>query len=730
MKGPGALISQLFGQVSWVPPGWLQAINRFRQQQQRRFWACVAVSIFLLAAGCSVFSYFSSLPKDVLIKISVNAPGLTPNTEVLTPRPLEIHFSWDRSTVDPEQWRQDPRYHRSPSVARIDLVDQVIESGITMIPEQAGTWRWQGDNQLVFEPKRDWPADQAYQLRFDPAIFVAEARFDSLEQQFSTPAFRADIHDLSFHQDPVDKSIRRAVGTIRFTHSVDKQSLREKLSLVMRPADNPENTIGHDYNLSFDKHRREAYIQSTPITLPEKENTLKFILEKGVKSADGKARTDITIDDKKVLIPDIYSFLKVADASARIAKDNEGQPEQFIHLQFTDDIATSEVDNNVRFYLLPKNRRHEQYAHHWQVREVTEQVLARAEPVTAQRLPNQRDTSNSYSFRIDVPEQRYLYVKVDGGLRSHNDFVMADRFDTVLSAPEYPREVAIMGEGSLLSVSGKRQLGFRVRGLQRVKVTVGKLLPNQVNHLVSQSGGDMDNPYFHNYQFNVENLADSEERFIAIDALHPKTANYASIDLSNFLQRKKAAGEQDSGVFFIRLQGWDSENDWATGEEDSRTVLLTDLGIIAKHNRDGSQQLFVQSVKTGQPVAGATVELLGKNGLALFSATSDNSGHVQFPSAQNFQREKQPTVYTVRKNADTAFIPYNRSTRQINYSKFNIGGVRSHYNRFNNADKKGLNAYLFSDRGIYRPGEIAPFWRHCPPAGFQGDSGYTAGDCR
>ena len=56
-------------------------------------------------------------------------------------------------------------------------------------------------------------------------------------------------------------------------------------------------------------------------------------------------------------------------------------------------------------------------------------------------------------------------------------------------------------------------------------------------------------------------------------------------------------------------------------------------------------------------------------------------------------------LYIVRKGGDTSFLPINRYDRQLDYSRFDIGGVA------NAADLGKLSAYLFSDRGIYRPGE-------------------------
>ena len=42
--------------------------------------------------------------------------------------------------------------------------------------------------------------------------------------------------------------------------------------------------------------------------------------------------------------------------------------------------------------------------------------------------------------------------------------------------------------------------------------------------------------------------------------------------------------------------------------EDTRLILVTDLGFIVKQAKDGSRDVFVQSIRTGLPVAGARIE--------------------------------------------------------------------------------------------------------------------------
>jgi uncharacterized protein YfaS (alpha-2-macroglobulin family) len=57
--------------------------------------------------------------------------------------------------------------------------------------------------------------------------------------------------------------------------------------------------------------------------------------------------------------------------------------------------------------------------------------------------------------------------------------------DTVRVDP-YPRALKFLGEGALLSPAGDRKVGFLVRDVETVQVDVGRVLPNQLQHLATQ----------------------------------------------------------------------------------------------------------------------------------------------------------------------------------------------------------------------------------------------------
>jgi uncharacterized protein YfaS (alpha-2-macroglobulin family) len=188
-------------------------------------------------------------------------------------------------------------------------------------------------------------------------------------------------------------------------------------------------------------------------------------------------------------------------------------------------------------------------------REVTTNVLNNSEPVKFRIVPNERNYARLYSLVVDVPEGRQLYFRIDKGFTSVNKFVHRSFYDMVVKVPPYPREAKIAGEGSILTYSGGQQLSVLTRGLSSVKLVVGKMIEGQLNHLVSQTEGDISNPRFNAWNFNEENITEIDSLILKLEKKHPGKANYFSIDLNQYLPRNK----DRFGLFFVEIKGWDEK---------------------------------------------------------------------------------------------------------------------------------------------------------------------------
>jgi alpha-2-macroglobulin len=691
----GSAFASVFGKVNWNSPPWLSHLHKKSQTSPKTFWGAAALLLAAIGASAYGVHWYKNQPKPVYVTASVKVPDITPNEATLFPNNLVINFGIQTDDGFTPQ-----------SVAPINLIGKTVSEGITITPAIPGEWSWNSDSELMFLPSEDWPAGQKYTINFAKNFFAPNTNIDHYDTSFSTQAFNASISEFKFYQDPVNADQRYAVATIQFNFPVNTESLEKGTSLMFQALKNnklDKNGQPVKFTYSYDANKREAYLHSENIKIQDEARYLRLILDDKVTSSTGSAhfRNELT---QNLLIPDNKNFLKVASTAATIIRNDKDRPEQILTVETT--IGTNEADFNksVHMYLLPQDYPATSFEgaksnYQWQSPgEVTQSILALATPLNKEALPTEQNYATLHSFKIAAPTPRYIYIKIDKGMKGFGGFTLSTDYAAVIPVPEYPKEISFLHKGSLLALSGEKKLSVLLRGVPAVKFEFARVIPNNINQLVTQTQGDFNNPYFINPSFNQQNISQIFSEVQQFDASDLTKQQYTALDLSKYLTAN-ANEAPPQGLFLLQATGWDVTNNYALDIKASRLILVTDMGMIVKDNNDGTHDVFINSITQGTPVAGATVTVLGKNGLPILSRTSDAQGRVNFPTLKDFIEDREPTVYLASLNNDISFIPYSNYNRQLNFSKFDIGGVYTYM------DQQSLSAYLFSDRGIYRPGD-------------------------
>jgi alpha-2-macroglobulin len=680
----------LFGKLSWNAPPWIKYLHSKAVASPKSFWGKTIVVIVVFTALAYALHWYQHRPQPEQIIAQITPPKIMPNEKGMRPDDLNINFGMI----------VNGSLNNKP-VAPINLINQTLNQGITMNPSLPGKWTWQSDSHLTFTPEVDWPAGQTFTLTFTKDFFTTGTRLADYHYTFTTLPFELVIAHFNFYQDPVNPAVRQAVATIDFSYAVDPASFENSIDLLWQGSKEHIN-----YTVSYDEHKRAAYIRSQTLTLPSTERYLELTLAKGIKPLEGPSTT-ANKETASVLIPDASSYFKMKHVATSIVRNPKDRPEQVLTLETTVGVTQDALKQALHAYLLPKdypaNAAEEAKANYlWKdPGEVTPEVLAQATPLDLQVIPTDRDYATLHSYQYHATTPAFIYLKIDKGTRALGDYVLANDYTAILSVPAYPQEISFLHKGALLALGTEQKLSVLVRGLGAVKFNIARVLPDDINHLVTQTGGDFSNPYFIDPNFNQDNISQIFSQIQAFDASDPAKQQYTALDLSHYLTANPSSGG-NLGLFLLQAVGWDSARKVPLHVQAKRLILITDLGLVAKDNLDGTHDVFVQSLVQGSPVSNATVSILGKNGLALLTHNTDAQGHVSFPSLNDFTDEREPVVYLALLGNDVAFMPYNRADRQLNYSRFDVGGITS-----NNQNQAALTAYLFSDRGIYRPGDTA-----------------------
>jgi len=132
---------------------------------------------------------------------------------------------------------------------------------------------------------------------------------------------------------------------------------------------------------------------------------------------------------------------------------------------------------------------------------------------------------------------------------------------------------------------------------------------------------------------------------------------------------------------------------------ERRFILVTDLESWSRRTRTSRATSSCRPWHPRVPMAGATVQILTRNGVPALTGTTGTDGRVSFGAIGKVPKEMEPIAIVARNGQDVAFIPYNRDDRQVDFSRFDVGGA-------NVLSGRDLNAFVFTERGVYRPGDV------------------------
>lgn len=693
-----AALKFAFGNINYTPPKWIAKLReRFLRSRAGQWLAArtaklrakvqanpaktrkvsglIALTVLLaIAAYIGITNYLDSLPKPDYVTVTLQKPN-EPNLETGKNDELNVKFS--------------------RSAAKIDALDKNVQDGVEISPDIKGSWRWTSDQNLMFTPLEPWKIGQKYTVKFTRKLFPDHVLLSQISYDFETPDVSGSFSKREFYQDPRDPQIKRVVFNLRYNYALDTEDFKKRVSLTLQTRDQSvlkaaAKTI--PYNVTFGKFGNEAFIISDPIPIPKEDSVSHIEIAEGVRAANGGATKSKL--EENVDVPGVFDQFKFEDTHVTFARNDRFEPEQILVLHSKAELPSETVAKGLKLWLLPKKRANDKSKapnSHWSsASEVTNDERSKLVPVKFTVVPSAEENSNLHTFKIDVPVGRYVYLEVPAGMKSFGGYELKKKYEAVVGFPEYPRELMIMSQGALLSLSGDKKIPLLGRNIHDVSYKLHRVLPGQLNQFIFNNyryGNDLASP---NFDLNTfQTLSEAFSKDAQVTFVNPAKTQFFSLDLEPFLSKDPG---NKKGLFYLTVNS-------KQGGRDQRLILLTDLGVIVKEMNDRNHTVFVQNLRTGQPVAGAEVDVMGTNGISVVTQRTDNEGKASFPDLTEFKNEKKPIAFVVKKDGDLSFLPFQMSGRNLGYSKFDVGGIRE------NVDSDQLTAFLFSDRGIYRPGD-------------------------
>ncbi|MDR3265729.1 MAG: hypothetical protein LBT15_06940, partial [Synergistaceae bacterium] len=276
------------------------------------------------------------------------------------------------------------------------------------------------------------------------------------------------------------------------------------------------------------------------------------------------------------------------------------------------------------------------------------------------------------------PRQRFVLTLKKGLPSDKNGIVLDEDHTQAVIMPDLEPSINLPASGMFLAPIDGGRIPVELVNVKKLQVGLWRLYENNIPYVMRRGS-----EYF---QKDLARRLYNKEFSLSLP-LNETTRRALVLD-------EMTSG--DRGLFMLTLLDPDY-NEWY---ERSQVVNLSDMGLVARLWEDGIL-VWVNTLSGLQPVADANVRLYSTANQLLAEGKTDADGLwvLKRDAVWSDEEDMTPAIVTASKNDDVTFVRLTRGL--MSQGIFDTGGrpwLRS-----------GYDALLFSARGIYRPGEQAPF---------------------
>lgn len=293
------------------------------------------------------------------------------------------------------------------------------------------------------------------------------------------------------------------------------------------------------------------------------------------------------------------------------------------------------------------------------------------------------------------------------GLPARNGETLAENAETPFTFGERPPYVGFAGGGVILPREDADGVGIETVNVSRLSIEVWRVVDrNLVRKSIGAPEPTGEGEYAGDYGSDA---AGDDGRLMWKGEVKvrgdPGQRVTTVFPLGAVLKEMKAGGylikARDATGGRALKSGRDGEDGYDSNPpaQARRWVMFTDMALTAYEGADGLD-VVVRSLKTAKAMPGLKVLLMARNGEDLAEGKSDAAGRIRFdrPLLDGEGGGDAKMVMAYGPQGDLAALDLDRAPADL--SRQGVGG---------RADPPGaagqVDAYLYADRGIFRPGE-------------------------
>jgi uncharacterized protein YfaS (alpha-2-macroglobulin family) len=296
----------------------------------------------------------------------------------------------------------------------------------------------------------------------------------------------------------------------------------------------------------------------------------------------------------------------------------------------------------------------------------------------------------------DFDISKYYTIVVTAGLKGKIGGSLKDEYNTNIGFGRLEPSVAFGSKKAVyLSTKGEKNIEVKIVNVPRVKITISKIYENNLMAAQRYGYSPNGNYYYEDYDYEDGEYVSSYSsgEVVLGDIIYEKEIDtktlprYGNSRLFKFNVDDKL--RDFKGIYHIQVR---STNDYWL--KDSRFISMSDIGLIAKEAKD-KIYVFANSIQSAEALSGVNVTLYGNNNQTVGTAVTDNSGVAEISIKNKEFSGFKAAMITARSGTDFNYMPFRSS--HVETSRFDVGG--------NRANSTGLDAFVYSERDMYRPGE-------------------------
>jgi uncharacterized protein YfaS (alpha-2-macroglobulin family) len=278
-------------------------------------------------------------------------------------------------------------------------------------------------------------------------------------------------------------------------------------------------------------------------------------------------------------------------------------------------------------------------------------------------------------------------VRLLAGFPADTGETLAETFQTRLVVPDRTPSISFSGAGYVLPRDGSAGLPVTTINLDRVKIRLLRI--NRRNLVPSldadKLGLDLD-------RGSIDEIVNHSGRLIWQGKMRITGERNRAVRTA--IPLKEMLRDNGPGIYLVAVERADARAG-DQGPLATNWVLVSNLGLTAYGATDGLA-VAVRSLADAGPIPGVVLRLYARNNSELASATTGPDGIARIPGGlvRGTGGDEPFAVMAYGPGGDFNFLELGRAAFDL--SDRGVGG---------RPQPGPVDAYLYTDRGIYRPGE-------------------------